>query len=247
MATIHATESGGAKARYKKESGFGHIERDILGWDKLGRPLVLCDDRLHVADTAPFAHFPIFVNIIKPDIADIIRETVDKYLGDRGFGGIYDPIYDAVRAELRLRRPRRPQRAQLGFAEDHFGMPLFIRVDVRNARMSHHHNNSAAGTPVVDYLAWNPLTKQVHAVGNVTVEQSALAPVLVRNFLQGTKLMTGVIIRSSDDDTPIFTSIGRPPNHDDAIYAPEDAMRILREAAADRGWIPAPPRSEEQE
>lgn len=73
---MHTPETAGAKALYDRDNGFGYFERAVLGWDKLGRPLVMCGDRLHPAADAPFAHHKKFLCIKRPDFAAILGEAV---------------------------------------------------------------------------------------------------------------------------------------------------------------------------
>ena len=80
LSVIHTPETAGAKAVYLKDNGFGTCERDVLGWDKSGRPLVMCGDALESAFDAPFCHHAKFLRIQRPDFAAefsaILREAI---------------------------------------------------------------------------------------------------------------------------------------------------------------------------
>jgi hypothetical protein len=85
MSILHTPETAGAKAVYTSDDGkWDHFERNVIGWDKQGRPLVMCGDRLEPADGAPFAHNKEFLGIERPDFVAIFREAVwDSLAGFR--------------------------------------------------------------------------------------------------------------------------------------------------------------------
>lgn len=79
MSVMHTPETAGAKAVYREDNRqWGEIERDVIGWDKQGRPLVMCGDHLEPAATAPFAHHTKFLRVrrLEVDFTAIVRDAV---------------------------------------------------------------------------------------------------------------------------------------------------------------------------
>ncbi|ART70479.1 hypothetical protein BTO20_19600 [Mycobacterium dioxanotrophicus] len=234
MAVLHTPETRGAKALYY-DAGGSSIERDIIGWDKLGRPLVLCGDRLHTADGAPFAHYKEFRTVVMPDVLSIIRESIDRCLDDYKLGRVYDPIYDAVKGELARRRPRALELDYgEGILKEHFGMPLLIHVQEPNVRMSHY-GNQVTGTPLVNYLALDPITESIQVVRNATITQRAVATVVVRTYRRGPVGVIGVALISPDTDSPVLKALSSGTG-----YSVHEAAQTLTDSAVERGWLPAP-------
>lgn len=120
MPTIHTPETTGAKAVYTGDEGEGVIEREIIGWDKQGHPLVMCGGVLHTAHNAPFArcskfqyvtrNFPSGSEIVTRalwdtdgrlyPLMDAVREHVDDALRDLDMRAV---LRDAIREHLNAR------------------------------------------------------------------------------------------------------------------------------------------------
>lgn len=69
MSIMHTPDTIGLTAIYTDEDG-KELPRKVLGWDKEGRPLVFCGDRLFPASTAPFARYQNFVALERPTVID---------------------------------------------------------------------------------------------------------------------------------------------------------------------------------
>lgn len=101
MAVMHTPESLGVKAKYARsedENGAGYdtLERDVYGWDKLGRPLVMCGERLETVELAQFESYRRFVKLVKPEG---MENFADKLIW--GTNGWCTPLIEVVRDLIR--------------------------------------------------------------------------------------------------------------------------------------------------
>lgn len=99
MPIMHTPEAAGAVARYKNAQGEERrvIEREVIGWDDQGRPLVMCGDALHTAADAPFEKCPVFLNVTRgfPSGEELADMLVNRALWDTD--SRLNPIMDVVR------------------------------------------------------------------------------------------------------------------------------------------------------
>lgn len=100
MPTIHTPETTGAKAVYTDKNGPGVIEREVLGWDKQGHPLVLCGEALHTAHNAPFAKCAEFQHVTRgfPSGERLADKIINRALWDTD--GRLEPLMDVVRERV---------------------------------------------------------------------------------------------------------------------------------------------------
>ena len=177
MAVMHTPDTTGLVAVYGSANGYPNFERDVLGWDKLGRPLVMCGDALHVAQTAPFEKYPKFGWLKKPDMVSAFQQEIYNHLQNTPdiTEAVAEAVSEAVRAELKSRRPQKPlPEVGVGILEEHMGVPLLIHIREANPRMSSY-GNSVTGTPLVDYLAWNPFSDETSRHDDVMIAQPRVA------------------------------------------------------------------------
>lgn len=99
MAVMHTPETAGAKAVYTNAPSEppGLVEREVIGWDKQGHPLVLCGDTLRTAHNAPFARCSAFQYVTRgfPSGGELADTLVNRALWDTD--GRLMAVMDAVR------------------------------------------------------------------------------------------------------------------------------------------------------
>ncbi|GAS95696.1 hypothetical protein [Mycolicibacterium mageritense] len=237
MAVMHTPDTTGLVAVYGSANGYPNFERDVLGWDKLGRPLVMCGDALHVAQTAPFEKYPKFGWLKKPDMVSAFQQEIYNHLQNTPdiTEAVAEAVSEAVRAELKSRRPQKPlPEVGVGILEEHMGVPLLIHIREANPRMSSY-GNSVTGTPLVDYLAWNPFSDETSRHDDVMIAQPRVAAELVQYSRTGGSLILGVFVRNAVDHLPQLAAL-----RNSEAYTEEQARERLTTAATDAGWVTLP-------
>ena len=240
---MQVSETGGAQAEYSTTDGRKTVRRDIFGWDGLGRPLVMCGERLVVAADAVFAHYPRFLKVVKPDFAAEIRAAVTDQVRVH-VGALYDPVHDAVSAALTAARDDAvdgpvADKASLtpmldrGISAGHFEKPMLLRIHgvSRHLLLPLH---IPVMRPTVDYIVLDPVTGTFTEVQNQTITERYIGAELVACYQRGLQVVTGVmktVPGSSGAAVKVLRALD-----DNSNYGAKVATRHLAAAATQLGW-----------